>query len=136
MSRILHVLSDSDDLTIGLFLRDMMLSYGLEKVRLEMCDHGSLVDELTQRPPKGIGLLDLVVRSNAQAIIPFLDILYERRRGGKEYLKISLRLVVSGSLMRQRGLHSLISIHDLLLKVKTEVKLIEHIVRRRAIDHR
>ena len=136
MSRILHVLSDSDDLTIGLFLRDMMLLYGLEKVRLEMCDHGSLVDELTQRPPKGIGLLDLVVRLNAQAIIPFLDILYERRRGGKEYLKISLRLVVSGSLMRQRGLHSLISIHDLLLKVKTEVKLIEHIVRRRAIDHR
>ena len=42
--------------------------------------------------------------------------------------------MVSGNLLCQRGLYALISVHDLLLKVQTEIRRIDRIVQRRATD--
>ena len=74
MSRVVHLLSNPGYLAISFLLRCVTCSYS-------------------------IGLLDLFVILNAQAIISCLDVFDEWGRGGAEFLKILIQLVISGNML-------------------------------------
>ena len=132
MSRVIHLFSNSGYLTIGFLLRDVTCPYGLENFLLQVLDQGSLVNTFEKCPPKSIGLLNLIVVLNAQAIISCLDVFDERRRGGAEFQKLLIQLVVPGNLL----LHAPVSVHNHLHEVQTEIYRIESCVERRAINRK
>ena len=127
-SRLVHLLAYSGDLTIGFLLCGMTRSHSPEKFGLQMRDHGGLVDPVGQRLPKGLGLLDLVVIANAQAVVLRLDKLDERGRGGAELLNILTQLAILDHLPLQSSLHTPVLIHDSLLEVQANVKRINRCV--------
>ena len=87
-----------------------------------MLDQSGLVDPIGQRLPKSVTLLDLVFITRTQAVVLRLYELDERGRGGAELLEILAQLTILDHQLFQSGLHTLVSIHDSLLKVQAKVK--------------
>uniref|UniRef100_A0AAV1VC91 Uncharacterized protein n=1 Tax=Peronospora matthiolae TaxID=2874970 RepID=A0AAV1VC91_9STRA len=114
LSRLVHLLAHTSDLTIGFLLCGMTCSHSPENFRFQMLYQDGLVDPDGQRLPKGFGLLDLVFIANVQAVVLRLDDLSERGREGAELLKILTQLAILDYLLLQSSLHTLLPINESL----------------------